>query len=172
MKLTIASLTLLFAFSITGTSHAQFGSGTSAGLGPVGQTSGTASYVGETGFAHSLSDHQSGFVRSSAIGVSKIGEISYSRSIAQKQGAQTTGTNLQILNGSQGSHFSGGEIKAVGSNQLQVQGQSSFGPAGVQGGATLQGNGGLIQGNSFAITNQPTPAFVPRIIGRKPFWSR
>ena len=167
MRLLISTLTLAFMLSLVGTSHAQFGSGTSAGFDPSGAAVGGANYQGDMGFAHSISDQQTGFVRSSAIGVSDNGEVSYSRSIAQRQGSQTNGDNLQIINSSQGSHFSGGQIKAVGPpSQFQVQGDSRFGSGGIRGGATSQARGRVVTGRAFAITNRANRPIVPA----NPIW--
>lgn len=170
MKQTIATLTLGLIVSLVGTSNAQLSSGTSAGFGSAGQAIGTATYQGDQGFAHSLSDQRSGFVRSSAVGVSKRGEISYSRSMARKNPIQASGSNLQILNGSQGSHYSSGEITTIGApKHLKVQGHSQLDAGRVRGGATLLGTGGLINARTFSITNQPR--FQPRFPGVKPIWT-
>ena len=173
MRLTTSNLALVLALSFVGTSFAQFGSATSAGFEPNDQAVGTATYSGDSGFAHSLSDHEAGFVRSSAVGVSNAGEISYSRSIAQSQGDLATGSNLQVLNGSQGSHFSGGRIVTQGSTQgMQVQGRAYLSPSGVQGGAVLHGRAGVVQGRTFAITAPHRRSSKPRFASPRPFGTR
>lgn len=171
MKYSIATVALVIAISLSSSAFAQFGSGTTAGFGPSGEATGTATYQGELGFAHSIADQKSGFVRSSAVGVSGRGEISYSRSLMQRQGIQTTGTNLQVLNSDRGSHLSGGQVTSPGSpTQIQVGGQSQMGPGGIRGGATVQGQGAFLKGNTFATTRQSPLRIKRPFISRTPIW--